>query len=88
MDRAVREYLAKIGSRGGRTSRREFTPETARGMVRLREARRAFREFHTQCFWSTDPRYVVTTPDIPWVAERLMTFGGRRGWDVGARLRR
>ena len=81
MDRAVREYLSKIGSRGGRTSRRELTPETARGMVRLREARRAFREFHASCFWSTDPGYLVTTTDIPWVAERLMTYGGRRGWD-------
>ena len=86
MDKAVREYLAKIGSRGGRKSRRQLAPDTARGMVRLRDARRAFREFHTQCFWSTDPRYVVTATDIPWVAERLMTYGGRRGWGLGARL--
>lgn len=55
-------------------------------MVRLREARRAFRRFHTQCFWSTDPNYRVTIGDIPWVAERIMTYGGRQGWDVGARL--
>jgi hypothetical protein len=55
-------------------------------MVTLREARRAFRQFHAQCFWSTDPEYVVTAADLPWVAERLMTFGGRRGWEIGARL--
>ena len=55
-------------------------------MVRLREARRAFRRFHARCFWSTDPDYRVTPNDIPWVAERVMTHGGREGWDVGARL--
>ena len=55
-------------------------------MVRLREARRAFRRFHTQCFWFSDPAYLVTQRDVPWVAEQLMKFGGRAGWDVGSRL--
>jgi hypothetical protein len=82
----VRRYLAEIGRRGGLRSRRRLDPETAREMVRLREARRAFRRFHTRCFWSSPPDYVVTQPDIPWVARRLMTFGGRDGWRLGARL--
>lgn len=86
MDRAVRAYLSKIGSSGGRKSRRHLESDAARAMVRLREARRAFRQFHTRCFWSTGPEFVVTTADIPWVAERLMTYGGRRGWEIGARL--
>jgi hypothetical protein len=55
-------------------------------MVRLREARRAFKRFHTQCFWSCDPAYQVTARDVSWVAEQLMKFGGRAGWDAGARL--
>lgn len=55
-------------------------------MVRLREARRAYRRFHTQCFWSFDPAYEITLGDVPWVAERLMKFGGRAGWELGARL--
>ncbi len=55
-------------------------------MVRLREARRAYRRFHARCFWSSAPEYRVVMADLPWVAERLMTFGGRDGWDVGARL--
>lgn len=55
-------------------------------MVRLREARRAFRHFHAQCFWSSDLGYQVVGGDIAWVAERLMTLGGREGWTVGARL--
>jgi hypothetical protein len=24
--------------------------------------------------------------DVPWVAEQLMKFGGRAGWELGARL--
>ena len=86
MDESVRVYLSRIGRRGGRKSRRRLDPGTARDMVRLREARRAFRRFHTQCFWSCDPEYRVTLRDIPWVAEQVMKFGGREGWELGARL--
>jgi hypothetical protein len=86
MDPGVRAYLARIGRRGGRKSRRQLDPATARDMVRLREARRAFRRFHAQCFWSYDPDYVVTMRDVPWVAEQLMKFGGRSGWEAAARL--
>jgi hypothetical protein len=82
----VRAYLSAIGRRGGRKSRRTLAPETARDMVRLRDARRAYRLFHTQCFWSYDPAYRVTLRDVPWVVEQLMKFGGRTGWDTGARL--
>jgi hypothetical protein len=37
----VREYLARIGSRGGFASRRELTKSHARQMVAIREAKRA-----------------------------------------------
>jgi hypothetical protein len=37
----VREYLAHIGARGGRMSRRELTKSHARQMVVIREAKRA-----------------------------------------------
>ena len=37
----VREYLAKIGKRGGLTSRRELTRSHAKQMVAIREAKRA-----------------------------------------------
>ena len=86
MDDAIRKYLSEIGKRGGAKSRRRLDPRTARDMVRVREARRAFRRFHTQCFWSYDPDYVVTLQDIPWVADELMKHGGREAWMVGARL--
>jgi hypothetical protein len=37
----VREYLAAIGKRGGRVSRRELTKSHARQMVVIREMKRA-----------------------------------------------
>ncbi len=37
----IREYLAQIGGRGGRMSRRELTKAHARQMVAIREAKRA-----------------------------------------------
>ena len=55
-------------------------------MVKVREARRAFRDFYASCFWSSDPAYVVKLDDVPWVAKQLMTYGGRRGWELGAKL--
>lgn len=86
MDRTTRRYMARIGSVGGRRSRRSLETDEARAMVQIREARRAFRRFHTRAFWSFDPGYRVTARDVPWVAERLMTYGGREGWEIGARL--
>ncbi len=86
MDESAREYLSRIGRRGGKKSRRQLTRAEAQQMVRVREARRAYREFHTSCFWSFDPDYVVGVDDLQWVAERLMTYGGRAGWERGARL--
>lgn len=76
MDRSVLQYLSAIGRRGGRKSRGQLDAETARSMVKVREARRAFRDFHAQCFWSCDPDYQVGLNDVPWVAEQLMRHGG------------
>lgn len=86
MDSQVRKYLSAIGKRGGRKSRRVLDPETAKDMVRVREARRAYRLFHTSCFWSFDPDYVVTLSDVPWVASELRKHGGRAAWEAATRL--
>ena len=86
MNRSVRTYLAEIGRRGGRKSRRTLTPESAREMVRLREARRVYRRFHAECFWSYDPDYRVGLSDIDWVADRLRRHGGREAWEIASRL--
>lgn len=55
-------------------------------MVRVREARRAYRRFHSQCFWSYAPDLRITPDDVPWVAEQLRRHGGRESWDVAGRL--
>ena len=82
----VRRYLAQIGAQGGRKSRRALDPDAARTMVKVREARRAFRRFRTLCFWSYRPDLVITTADVLWVAEQLMKHGNRDAWLVGAKL--
>ena len=86
MSREIKKYMAAIGRKGGMRSRRKLAPETARDMVRVREARRAFRDFHAECFWSFDPTYCVRLKDVAWVADQLMRHGGRRAWTVGAKL--
>lgn len=82
----VRRYLAEIGARGGRKSRRSLDPETARAMVRVREARRAFRRFRAMCFWSYRPDLVIGIEDVPWVVEQLRKHGNREAWRVAAKL--
>ena len=86
MNRTIHDYLAEIGRRGGRASRRTLSPAQARAMVRVREARRAYRRFHALCFWSYDPDLRITDADVPWVTDRLRRHGGRVAWEVAARL--
>lgn len=86
MDEAVRKYMAEIGRKGGRASRRVLPAEDARTMVKVREARRAFRTFYAQCFWSYDPNLRITAADVRWVAAQLMKHGGRRAWEAGSKL--
>ncbi len=86
MNKSVKAYLSEIGRRGGIRSRRKLDSATARQMVGIREARRAYKRFHTQCFWSSPKDYVVQKEDIAWVAKQIMTHGGREGWHSGAKL--
>ena len=82
----IRSYLAEIGRRGGRKSRRRLSSDEARRMVRVREARRAYRRFHAQCFWSYTPDLRIGVEDVAWVAEQLMRHGGQRAWSLGMKL--
>lgn len=82
----IRRYLAEIGARGGRRSRRTLDADTARTMVQVREARRAFRRFRSTCFWSYRPDLVISAADVAWVAEQLMKHGNREAWRVGTKL--
>jgi hypothetical protein len=83
---SVRQYLADIGRRGGTKSRRTLDSETARDMVRVREARRAYRTYYASCFWSYRPDLVITRDDIAWVAEQLRKHGDRAAWLTAAKL--
>jgi hypothetical protein len=55
-------------------------------MVKVREARRAYRKFHAQCFWSYRPDLIISAADVPWVAEQLMKQGGQEAWRTGVYL--
>ena len=83
---SIQEYLAQIGRRGGVKSRRTLDPETAREMVRIREARRAYRRFHALCFWSYRRDLRISREDVAWVGEQLMKHGNRQAWRIGAKL--
>ena len=82
----LNEYLRTIGRRGGIKSRRRLDADTARDMVSVREARRAFRRFRASCFWSYRPDLTIRLGDVPWVAEQLKKHGNREAWRVAARL--
>jgi hypothetical protein len=84
----IRCYLAEIGGRGGRKSRRVLLPDAARGMVRLREARRAYYRFGNTCFRPFDPRRPIRASDIPWIVERLRKSRSPHAWDAADRLDR
>lgn len=86
MSNAVRKHMAAIGRLGGLRSRRRLDSDAAREMVRIREARRAYRRFHATCFWWCDPAFEITAPDIPWLVEGLRKNGNREAWEVAARL--
>lgn len=84
--RIPREYLATIGARGGRKSRRALSPEVARSMVRVREARRAYRRFHAACFATFASDRVIVAADIPWVVEQLSQSDREDARAAAARL--
>ncbi len=86
MDPKTRKYLQEIGRKGGKASRRTLDPQTARRMVAVREARRAYRRFHASCFWSSPPDLEIGMDDVEWVARQLMKHGDREAWLVGKSL--
>lgn len=86
MNQAARRYLAAIGRTGGIRSRRTLTPAQARDMVRVREARKAYKRYFAECFWSSDPARRITADDVPWVADQLRKHGDDAAWMLAARL--
>ena len=86
MNEQLITYFSKIGKKGGQNSKRQLRSDTARNMVRVREARRAFKRFYANCFWSYKPNTVIQFKDVSWVAEQLMKHGNREAWKIGSKL--
>lgn len=79
---------AQAGRLGGLRSRRTLSPEAARAMVQVREARKLYREYFPTCFWWARPDLVIGLRDVAWVADGLRKHGGRDAWRAAARLER
>lgn len=86
IDKHISSYLSQIGKKGGKKSRRVLDPAIAKEMVRIREARKLFKKYYTQCFWSFDPEYKIEKKDISWVANQLMKNGNKQTWLEGRSL--
>ena len=84
MSRAM--TTAEAGRLGGQRSRRQLSAQTARAMVSVREARRAYRSHHLTCFWWARPDFVIRIGDVAWVADGLRKHGGRDSWRLAMRL--
>lgn len=56
-------------------------------MVRVREAGRAYRQFHAQCFADSPSTRRITAADIQWVAERLLALGDEAARAKAVKLR-
>ena len=82
----ISNYFASIGRKGGSCSRRTLSPEQAKDMVRIREARRAYKKYHTQCFWYMPEGADIKKSDIPEIVRGLKKNGGRQGFLLAAKL--
>ena len=53
---------------------------------RLQLARRAFKEFYAQCFWSYREDAEITEEKIPFVIHGLREHGGLPGYRIAAEI--
>lgn len=84
--KTISDYFASIGRKGGSKSRRRLSSEQAKNMVRVREARKAYKKYHAQCFWYMSENAKITQSDIPEIVRGLKKNGGRRGFILAAAL--
>jgi hypothetical protein len=60
--------------------------DTAARQRRLELARKAFKEFYAQCFWSYREDAEITEEDIPWVLRELRHNGGHSGYRIAGEI--
>ncbi len=53
---------------------------------RLEIARKAFKDFYAQCFWSYRDDLEITEERIPFVIRGLRLHGGHKGYAIAAEL--
>ena len=53
---------------------------------RLELARRAFKEFYVQCFWSWQESPEITEDTIPLIVRALRIHGGAKGYNIATEL--
>jgi hypothetical protein len=87
MKAEVRNYLSKIGRKGGEKSRRRLSTQQARQMVAVREAQKAYLEHHAECFWSYDRSATIGHKDVSWIVQNLMNEGNRKTFEKARRLK-
>jgi len=63
----------------------EATAQTARER-RLELARKAFKDFYAQCFWSYREDIEITEEKVPFVIQGFREYGGLAGYRVAAEL--
>lgn len=76
----VKTYLRVIGSKGGKKSRRSLDSAQARRMVAVREARRAFREYHPTLFWSYPPDLEIHQELVPRLVDEMKREGNKEAF--------
>ena len=86
MDSNTRKYLAKIGKKGGQKSRRTLIPEEAKLMVKVREARKAFKKFYTMCFWHLKPDLHINKNNLSVIVNGLKNCGNREAYFAAVKL--
>lgn len=86
MDPAIKNYLSSIGRIGGAKSKRRLSATEAKAMVRIREAKRAFKQYYTECFWHLKPDLKITRDNIHIVVNGLKNYGDRKAFFLAHKL--
>ncbi len=88
MQESVKQFMARIGSRGGKKSRRTLTKEQARRMVAVREAQKAFDRHRHEYFWYSPDGLLIEEEGVPFVIKGLMNEGNRAAFEKARRIKR
>jgi len=61
-------------------------PISEQRQCRLELARKAFKDFYVQCFWSWQENPEITEDTIPLIVRALRIHGGAKGYELAAEL--